>query len=481
MLSDKFISIRTKFVLSITVVIVFFGGLSLFVADEVISLSRTEMIKKAGLVGNILANQLVDMVLTNNAASISGLIYTMKHEDLEILYIAVFDKNKDIIGHTFEDNRIPVFLSTFPGDTGIRFFVDGKNRISILQKSEGLLNGTLGTVVVGIDESLMAKRWNRILVLLAIVFALLLIYVAAAAGFMSYFVIRPINHIIRQLESFVPGHQVPEFRLPFNDEIRLLGKKFREMTERLNALISEYRQTQHHMIETEKLASIGTLASGVAHEINNPIAGIEICAHRLQKQGTLDNKQEEYVKLITEAAKHIQTIVKSLLTYARRPDQKVELVDLCLVTKFALKLLNYRLQKKAIVIKENLPECSCNVWGIRAQLVQVIINGVINSIDASNPMGVISVSIAVENNYFAIEIADNGSGVDQSIIGKVFDPFFSTKGSQGTGLGLYVSYNIVKTHKGTITLSPIEEGGALLKVLLPKAGDEKLTIEPLPS
>jgi two-component system NtrC family sensor kinase len=245
---------------------------------------------------------------------------------------------------------------------------------------------------------------------------------------------------------------------------------------------AENKQTQLHMIETEKLAGIGTLASGVAHEINNPIAGIEICAHRLQKSGnTLDPKQEEYVKLIAEAARHIQTIVRSLLAYARQPDQKVELVDLCSVSRFALKLLHYRLKKKEIVLTERLPEAPCNVWGIHGQLVQIVVNGVINAIDACDIKGAIAVRIDDANNYFCIDIADNGGGIDESVIGKVFDPFFSTKGSKGTGLGLYVSYNIVTAHKGTISLSRIEAGGARLRILLPRAGNDKITIEPLKS
>jgi len=478
-LFNKFISIRIKFILSITLVILFFGGISLLVTRSYVEkIAQNEMTKKARLVAHVLSDQLLDMVVVNDVASINTLISHMKHDDPEILYIAVFDKRREIIGHTFENAAIPAFLPAYAADTGLNFFIDRKNKVSILQASEKLMDGTLGSVVVGMDETVSARHGARILALLSIVFAVLLLCVAVSAGVLSYFPLRPINHIIRQLELFVPGQKVPEFKIFFNDEIKLLATKFREMTVRLNTMVAEYRQTQLRMIETEKLASIGTLASGVAHEINNPIAGIEICAHRLQKDNRLDPKQEEYVRLITEAAKHIQTIVRSLLAYARQPDQKVEQVELCSVTRFALKLLNYRLQKKELTVNEELPGTPCNVWGIRAQLVQVVINGIINAIDASHGKGTITVRIAGAENYFYIDIIDNGTGIDESIKGKVFDPFFTTK-SQGTGLGLYVSYNIVTAHKGTITLSTLAGGGALLRVVLPQAGEEKLKIEPL--
>jgi signal transduction histidine kinase len=172
-------------------------------------------------------------------------------------------------------------------------------------------------------------------------------------------------------------------------------------------------------------------------------------------------------------------VVRSLLTYARQPDQTVEPVDLCSMARFALKLLHYRLQKKEIVLNEELPGAPCTVWGIRAQLVQVIINGVINAIDASAAKGTITVRITDANNYFHIDISDNGTGVDASIIGKVFDPFFTTKGTRSTGLGLYISFNIVTAHNGTITLSSLETGGANLRITLPKAGEKKITIEPV--
>jgi signal transduction histidine kinase len=155
--------------------------------------------------------------------------------------------------------------------------------------------------------------------------------------------------------------------------------------------------------------------------------------------------------------------------------------DIGAVARFALKLLNYRLQKKMIVVDENLPARPCMMWGIHAQMVQVFVNGITNAIDASELKGTISVALSDSKDYYLIEISDTGTGIEPSIAGKVFDPFFTTKGSHGTGLGLYVSYNIIREHKGTITLSSRAEGkGATLKITIPKTGTENLSIETLP-
>jgi signal transduction histidine kinase len=476
------VSIRTKFVLSITTVILIFGGISLIVTyNYVVKLSKEELKRKASLTALVLRDQLDQLIIMNDFVSINNLIYNIKHDDPEILYIIVFNKKKEIVGHTFENGQIPQYLLKSVSQPGMRFFGDNKSGLTILEVTENFMRGEMGSVSVGLDESVLNDNGGRIVSLLIAVFSLLIIFVAIATAFLSYFILHPINQVIGALGSFVPGQKLPEFKIVFNDEIKLLGLKFREMTDRLNAMVNEFKKTQLHMIETEKLASIGTLASGVAHEINNPIAGIEFCAHRLQKHTVSDAKHDEYVKLITESARHIQTIVRSLLAYARQPDQKNELVDLCLVAKFSLKLLHYRLQKKEITVTEQLPVHPCFVYGIRAHLVQVVVNGIINAIDASNSGGTIAVDIYENGTNFGIDITDNGAGLDASVAGKAFDPFFTTKGNQGTGLGLYVSYNIVLAHNGVISLSPQNQGGAKLQILLPKAGEDKMKMETLNS
>jgi signal transduction histidine kinase len=476
LLFRKFISIRAKFVLSITTVILIFGGISLVVTyDYVLKVSRDELVKKATLMADVLRDQLLNLVLVNDIASINSLIGSMKQDDDDVLYIQVLDRNKATIGHTFGGDKIPEFLTMNDCASGIRYFDDKRNDVSVLQVTDGFMDGKMGAVVVGLNESVLAHRSKKIVSRLVIIFALLLSCVAIAAVLLSYFILYPIYQVMRGLESFSPGQPLPDLKIVFNDEIKLLSIKFREMTERLNTMINEFKHTQLQMIETEKLASIGTLASGVAHEINNPIAGIEICAHRLQKHKVLDTKQEEYVRLISEAAQHIKTIVRSLLSYARQPEQTIEPVDICSVAKFSLKLLHYRLQKKEIEVTERMPDRPCYVRGIRAQLVQVMVNGVINAIDASDAKSPITIDISemAGANAYEIVIADAGRGIDPSIAGKVFDPFFSTKGNQGTGLGLYVSYNIVSAHNGTIALVPGETNGARLRIILPRAEHDK--------
>lgn len=470
----RFISIRVKLVVALTAVILLFVGIALYSAYSfVVALSKQELNARAELWVNLAKSRLSHMAMMNDRTSIDKFINQMQQDNPEILYIVVRDKHRAVIASTMKDDSLPALPVSFLKGLTAKLLRNEQRRLSVREISPPLMSGAMGYVTIGFNES-VAAHWGRMLLaMMALAFALFLIPTLVVAFLLSHFITRPIRQIMKILEKFTPGQTFPKINMLFNDEFQLLGLKFHEMTNRLNSMISEFKQTQLHMIETEKLASIGTLASGVAHEINNPIAGIEICVHRLQKSLALDPKQEEYIRLITDATKHIQVVVRSLLTYARKPDQKIELVDLCSVMNFSLKLLHYRLQKKAITVKRQLPDSPCEVWGIRAQLVQVMVNAIINAIDASNSEGTISIQISPRDKWFDITISDNGVGLDASIAGKVFDPFFSTKGSQGTGLGLYVSYNIIAAHNGIITLSPNEQGGARLEIHLRKAGEEQ--------
>jgi two-component system NtrC family sensor kinase len=260
--------------------------------------------------------------------------------------------------------------------------------------------------------------------------------------------------------------------------MRFLVEAFMDMALRLNTMEAASRDALLKIIETEKLAGIGVLASGVAHEINNPIAGIEACAYRLLRNDNLGSKQREYVDLMLNSARHIQAVTRDLLQYARHPGQKEEKVELRHVAAFAIKLLHYRLEKNNLTIVADFPDFPCIVLGIRAGLVQVVINGLLNAMDASKIGDSIEVRIVEQETIYKLEIADQGAGVDPSIQSRVFDPFFTTKGSHGTGLGLYVSYTIIQSHGGKIYLTSANGRGATLTVELPRVASETISTAP---
>jgi two-component system NtrC family sensor kinase len=469
-LLHKFISIRTKLIFSLSIAILAFVGISLCTSySYVIRTSRESLIQKGGLLLRIAKNEIDGMALVNDLASINNFITRMKHDDPDILYIVVVDKHKNIIGHTFDANAIPGYLAGFYRVVPQRLLIDKRRGLFIREMSAPLMSGYIGSVIIGLNEKAAAQRGHQLVVLMLVVFAALLLPTGAVAFSLSYLITHPIHQVMKSLERFTLGFPLPEVNILFNDEMKLLAARLRNMTERINFMDKESKQTQLKIIETEKMASIGVLASGVAHEINNPIAGIEICALRLQKGKDLNVGHREYARMIVEAAGHVKSVVKGLLAYARQPDLKEEQVELRSAIDFSLKLLQYRLQKNGVETTVTAPDHECFVAGIRVQIIQVMINGIINAIDAVAGPGKIFILLSETRDSFHLTVADSGPGVTPSILGKVFDPFFTTKGNKGTGLGLYVSYNIVHAHGGTIELTSPESGGARLTIVLPKA------------
>jgi len=313
------------------------------------------------------------------------------------------------------------------------------------------------------NERLREFRWIMACMILALIGAGI-----AGSLIFSKFISIPIYKILKGFEDFVPGGPMPEIEVAMNDELRLLARGFHSMMERINEIDRKHMATQTKILETERLASMGTLATGLAHEINNPIAGIQMCLRRIQKARNLDPRQEEYLLLISEATDHIKCVVQDLLSYAQEKEQEKTETDLRSVLADAAKLVQPRLNRNQILLHLRLPSFPCEFPGVKSRLVQVIVNGIINSIDAIGDDGNIWVSLRKHASGFCIAVEDDGPGIAPDVAAKAFEPFFTTKGKKGTGLGLYVSFGIILAHHGRIEFRPRKTGrGALLAVELP--------------
>jgi two-component system NtrC family sensor kinase len=472
---DKYISIRDKFLVSVLLIIIFLGGISTYISYRyALFNARQDMERKGKFMCGILEDELIGPILNRDVAAINGFINSLKKHEPDILYVVILDPSRHVLGHTFSGNRIPLFIIDHAPSSSPAFFRDRSRGLSIQQYTEEIQSGGVGTVLLGLDNSIFIRKANRLSTMLWMVSIAFLFLTAVTIIFISGIITRPIRDLILGFRQFVPGGSLPNLSRTANDEMRLLADAFIDMAERLNAMDSATKDSLLKIIETEKLAGIGVLASGVAHEINNPIAGIEACAYRLQKIDGISAKQREYIDLILASARHIQAVTRDLLQYARHPDQKEEDVDLRHVASFAMKLLHYRIEKNKLTVIADFPDFPCLVSGIRAGLVQVVINGMLNAIDASPVGNSIEIRIVDRESYYLLEISDHGKGVDPAVLGKVFDPFYTTKGRQGTGLGLYVSYSIIRSHGGKIELTSAHERGATLAVELPKLPAETI-------
>jgi two-component system, NtrC family, sensor kinase len=250
--------------------------------------------------------------------------------------------------------------------------------------------------------------------------------------------------------------------------------------------VTDEREMTRQLSNAEKLAAIGRLAGGVAHEINNPLGGILAFAQILLRDRCSPDEQRDYLREIEKSAFRCKAIVESLLRFSRQspsaPRGPLSLND---VVRESLTLVSYKYASQDVAIRCNLEEGLPPVLGNASQLEQVLVNLLSNAFDAitahaglpagapsapepARTGGAIEVRTSLVAGALELEVADSGGGIDEAHLTKIFDPFFTTKEEgRGTGLGLAVTYAIVREHGGRIAARNRPGGGALFVVTLP--------------
>lgn len=237
--------------------------------------------------------------------------------------------------------------------------------------------------------------------------------------------------------------------------------------------VTQQVEMEARVIETEKMAAVGLLASGVAHEINNPLAIVS--AH---SEDLLDRLQEEeeplkkdeiqgVLRIVYEQMNRCKQITSRLLHFARRGKQGHDLFDVSDAIRQTFALLSYRAKQKRLDLIEDM-ESELLVRGNENEWQQVVLNILTNALDASNEGGLVKVRAYRSGSEIRVEVEDNGQGIPPHLLNKVFDPFFTTKApGQGTGLGLFVSYGIIQKMQGQLLIESTEGRGTTVRIFLP--------------
>lgn len=262
-----------------------------------------------------------------------------------------------------------------------------------------------------------------------------------------------------------------------NDEIGLLADSFNEMSRKMADDIEQLRQLNEQLIRTEKLAAMGTLSAGLAHEVNNPLASISSLIQMMQAKNDLNNDTSEKLKLISTQIERITNVTKDMMDFARvRPATKTP-VDVNSAVEASLRLANFDKSFQRLHLKKDLSENLSKVFADRDQLQQVFLNLLLNARDAMPTGGDLSIKTFALKKQIIIEIHDSGSGIDEKNLKQIFDPFFTTKSAgKGTGLGLAVCYGIITAHGGRIEAAANVQQGTTFSVELPINADAETSI-----
>ncbi|MEK7864294.1 MAG: ATP-binding protein, partial [Nitrospirota bacterium] len=235
--------------------------------------------------------------------------------------------------------------------------------------------------------------------------------------------------------------------------------------------ITDKKQIEEHMRRAEKLAAIGQLSSGVAHEINNPLGGIKLCFNNLITTEMDDETRRTHIKVINSGLERIQDIVKQLLDFSKKTSLSVSPRSINNLIDGVLKLTEYLISEKKIKVVKNFSTDIPQVILDQNKMEQVFLNVILNAIQAMDEKsGELTIDTVLNNGYCDISFADTGPGIPAKVLPHIFDPFFTTKPvGEGTGLGLSVSKSIVEQHNGKIIFETSEKGTRFtVKLPLPK-------------
>jgi two-component system NtrC family sensor kinase len=310
--------------------------------------------------------------------------------------------------------------------------------------------------------------------------------------FVRGYVIRPLNELMAATERIARGDLAHRVSMQRTDEPGRLAASFNEMTASLQAArgdlqrlneglerqvedrTAKLKEAQAQLIQSEKMSSLGKLAASVAHEINNPLAGILTYAKlliRLHEEGEMTDRVRETctrnLRLVQRETERCSAIVRNLLDFARQRQPSLRDLDVSAVVEEALALLAHRLTMQNVSLVKDLPSMP-SVKADFGQLRQSFVNIALNACEAMGQGGTLTVTARVVGRTVEVVVADTGAGIAPEHLSRILDPFFTTK-EKGTGLGLSVVYGIIDRHGGRLDITSRVGQGTRVVVTLPVA------------
>jgi signal transduction histidine kinase len=373
----------------------------------------------------------------------------------------------ELLGQTFEralgeqsEGGGPL-LETLVGDEDGPRILEARMPLSISTKS-------WGTLVVGFSLEQIDQQVQTIAAQAALVALLLMIGNSALTAIYVETLIRPILALNRTMRRAARGEFSVRARSRASTEVRELANAFNRLMDEIEDAQDRERVQRAQLAHTEKMAAVGTLAAGVAHEVNNPLAGILTCIENMR--GNLDDREmiERYLKLIHDGIHRIEHTVVNLLDFSR--ERKMELaptsINQCL--RHVVELARYQLREGRVEVEYRLDPTEPFVMADPFQLDQLFLNLMLNARQAMPDGGRLTLRTLRKEGRVVVEVRDTGVGIPEEIRERIFNPFVTTREvGEGTGLGLTVSDSIVASHGGTLDVESTVGQGSVFRVSFP--------------
>jgi len=435
----------------------------LILTKHIVSAQRLTHTGAIPIIDAMLANTVGNTVPNEYFSNSLDILRATSNEQILFAYFISSD-GKNIISTTFDPgwydhNYIPQLNSSIFKEAD-HWILQTNERIQISTKLWGFL-------VIGFNADSVLSEVKQTFFQVYMISAMIILFTLFVVYIIAEVMTKRLNLLAQAVERF--DFYPIEEDLPIgDDEIGRLANRFSDLWKRLVKSRQELKESDLNLFHTEKLAAIGRLAAGVAHEINNPLTGIRHSINNVLEDPDDKVSREEYLELIDEALKKIESIISKLLGFSHRQDEKNAISSINDSIDTVIKLLDYSLQSKNIKLELNLDKENPTVNCSPHLLDEIAMNIILNAIDAVTEKGEIICSTNQKDDNIIFTVEDNGHGISRSNLDSIFEPFFTTKDvKKGTGLGLYVTREIIQGLSGTIDISSKVEIGTKFIVKIP--------------
>jgi two-component system, NtrC family, sensor kinase len=479
-LSDRFISLRARFMmLAVLLTLVSSGIWGTWAWQREKNLMFDKVMSEGEILVTTMAIPIINALLYEEMGIIreGGLLDNFVSEIMAIehihpLYAMVLDQNGRVLAH----NRFAEFGNLYD-DAVTRKIFAGDGFVHHALTLDGMPASDLGIPLaiagkswgclrVGVSLAPLHKELNALTGRIVVFASLFSAGALIVFWIVGTWLARPIQALTRQME-LVGQSALPEpFQRTRRDEIGQLQKSFAAMLDRLRRSEEERNKSMARLLETERIAAVGHMVSGVAHEINNPLAGIEGALYQMEQKG--NPGVERYTALVRQSIERIGRIVSQLLDLSRVGAVSMEPVDSREFFKEIALFAKMSLVGRQCTL-ETLDQCPpvCLVLD-KDKIHQVVLNLVINAADAMDNQGKIFLLAFSSDEHYCISVRDQGPGIPAELHHRIFETFFTTKEpGKGTGMGLALSKSIAESHGGTLAFESEVGSGTTFTLKFP--------------
>lgn len=431
---------------------------------------RGELEKRAVSVAVNLSDRVANNILLRDHVQTSKAFTEVLNKEKDIEYIFVTDEDGKIFANTFSNGHPPGLLSWNP--------LHKKNEnIQLLDTEKGYIRdvgvsvfkGTGSELHLGIREDSLKSTLTRMRHITYPLIAGIILLSIIASLIVSRLVTGPLNKFVEFTKVLGRGEYGKKVDVDSEDEVGYLARNFNRLSMELKIAQKKMGEafTYTHLLEAEKLSSIGQISAGLAHELKNPMTTLKMLFQAYKEEPDMTREDAE---IISHEIDKIDTILTNFMGFVKQKDFKLTDVDLNELIDRVLSLATYDIEHSNITVHKDMMEALPTVKADRSLFEHVFLNLIINAIQAMPDGGEIRISGKSDEHFVEVMTWDKGTGIPMNIRSKIFEPFFTTK-DQGTGLGLSIAYNIVNSHGGKLFFNSNESGGTVFTVRLPKGTD----------